>query len=409
MNRREFTAAVGLVGTGLLAGCVSDDGSDTAGGNGDENGNENGDENGNENGDEESPTPTEEPTTQESDGSTNGDGGDDSGGDGSETDNSSGNGPVAVVETFLERYRAGEAKQINRLLHPEGPDPVSADSAAEFSKLEFSIETIEVTEQTEDRAVVDVSFSEQSAEAVRMLDTVVLRPSDGEWRIYSFETNQSQQRSPNAAFEFEQKEDTLTITHTSGDSIPADELSIRGDGLATTGSWDALGGETDDEGNVTAGLGVSVPVTNSTVEVQVVWESSDSDASATLAAASMASESVSGGAPEEVVEFLSNADVSEGVVDWTDRDEGTVVVGGGDDGLSFTPAIVRITPGTTVVWEWSGEGGGHNVVETDGAFESELGQEEGVTFEHTFEESGAYLYYCAPHRALGMKGAVIVE
>lgn len=397
MNRREFTAAVGLIGTGLLAGCVSEDGGDTASGNGNENGAENGTEN--------TPTPTEtvEAATEGSEGSTSGDGKADTPGGDDES-------PTTVVETFFEGYRAGKTEQLNGLLHPEGPDPVSADSAAEFSKLEFSIDTIEVTERTENRAVVDVSFSEDSDETVRILSTIVLRPSDGEWRIYSFETNQSQQPSaPTAAFEFDQEDGAVTITHTSGDNIPAKELSIRGEGLATTGSWDALGGGTTDDGMVAAGNSVSVETTSSTVEVRVVWESPDSDASATLAAASMASESVSSGAPDEVVDFLADADVSEGVVDWTDRDEGTVVVGGGDDGLSFTPAIVRISPGTTVVWEWSGEGGAHNVVAEDGAFESELSGDEGFTFEHTFEESGAFLYYCAPHRALGMKGAVIVE
>jgi halocyanin-like protein len=386
MNRREFTAAVGLIGTGLLAGCVSDDGGDTAGGNG------NGDGNGNGNGNDGTPTPAEadEPATE-----------------GTSTNDS----PVAVVESFFEGYRAGDAERINGFLHPEGPEPPSSDDTAELSELEFSIETLDVTEQTEDRALVDVTFSEQSDEAVRVLDTIVLRPSEGEWKIYSFETSRSQQpQAPAAAFEIEQEDDAVTITHTSGDSIPATELSIRGDGLAATGSWEALGGETDDEGNVTAGLGVSVRTTASVVEVRVVWEDQDTDSAATLTSASMASESVSGGdVPDEVAEFLADAKTFEGVADWTDRDEGTVVVGGGENGLGFAPAAVRITPGTTVVWEWSGEGGAHNIVENDGAFESELSAEDGFTFEHTFEEAGVHLYSCQPHRAIGMKGAVIVE
>ncbi|MFT4923050.1 MAG: nitrite reductase (NO-forming), partial [Haloarculaceae archaeon] len=31
------------------------------------------------------------------------------------------------------------------------------------------------------------------------------------------------------------------------------------------------------------------------------------------------------------------------------------------------------------------------------------------TFEQTFDSSGVVLYYCAPHRTLGMRGAIIVE
>jgi hypothetical protein len=68
-----------------------------------------------------------------------------------------------------------------------------------------------------------------------------------------------------------------------------------------------------------------------------------------------------------------------------------------------------VDPGTTVIWEWTGEGGSHNVVqEPDGAYESELVTEAGYTFSHTFESEGVSKYYCLPHRAVGMKGVVVV-
>ncbi|SMO69779.1 halocyanin domain-containing protein [Halorubrum cibi] len=98
----------------------------------------------------------------------------------------------------------------------------------------------------------------------------------------------------------------------------------------------------------------------------------------------------------------------EATVDRTDADEVTVEVGAAD-GLSFGPAAVAVTPGTTVVWEWTGEGGDHNVSEVDGAFESETVGEAGHTFEHAFEESGVHTYVCTPHEAVGMKGAVYVQ
>jgi len=100
----------------------------------------------------------------------------------------------------------------------------------------------------------------------------------------------------------------------------------------------------------------------------------------------------------------------DGVVDRTGRDEVTVEVGvqNGDGPYGFGPAAVRVSPGTTVTWEWNGEGGSHNVVHTDGAFESELVAEAGHTFSYTFETEGTYEYYCSPHEALGMKGAVVV-
>ncbi|WP_336343360.1 plastocyanin/azurin family copper-binding protein [Halalkalicoccus ordinarius] len=32
----------------------------------------------------------------------------------------------------------------------------------------------------------------------------------------------------------------------------------------------------------------------------------------------------------------------------------------------------------------------------------------GHTFEHTFDSPGVYKYYCTPHVAMGMKGAIFV-
>jgi halocyanin-like protein len=103
----------------------------------------------------------------------------------------------------------------------------------------------------------------------------------------------------------------------------------------------------------------------------------------------------------------------DGVVDRRGQSEVTVEVGaeGNDGNFAFGPAAIRVDPGTTVVWEWTGAGGGHNVVAeegTDYSYESELVSEEGFTFEHTFEQEGISKYFCVPHRSLGMKGAVVV-
>ena len=94
-------------------------------------------------------------------------------------------------------------------------------------------------------------------------------------------------------------------------------------------------------------------------------------------------------------------------VDRTGRETVEVAVGAGN-GLAFEPANVRVDPGTTVVWEWTGEGGGHNVVDVDGAFESELTDEAGHTFEYTFAEVGTVEYVCTPHQTQGMRGMIEV-
>lgn len=118
-----------------------------------------------------------------------------------------------------------------------------------------------------------------------------------------------------------------------------------------------------------------------------------------------------GGVPSEVSDYLSDANNFEGsVADETDADSVTVMVGAGN-GLAFDPAAVRISTGTAVTWEWTGEGGGHNVVAEDDTFTSgdEFVSEAGHTYEYTFEEAGNYNYFCQPHKGSGMKAAVIVE
>mgnify|MGYP000082529025 CR=1 FL=1 len=99
------------------------------------------------------------------------------------------------------------------------------------------------------------------------------------------------------------------------------------------------------------------------------------------------------------------------VTDATGQDEVTITVGAEGNGgaFAFGPPAVQVDPGTTVVWEWNGEGGQHNVVaEEGGDFESDLSAEAGTTFEQTLDSEGVVKYFCQPHRALGMKGVVVV-
>lgn len=87
----------------------------------------------------------------------------------------------------------------------------------------------------------------------------------------------------------------------------------------------------------------------------------------------------------------------------------TVAVGSGS-GLSFDPEELTIAPGTTVTWEWTGQGGAHNVVADDGAFNSGPPEDgDDITFSHTFSETGEFPYHCAPHEGVGMVGTVIVQ
>lgn len=114
--------------------------------------------------------------------------------------------------------------------------------------------------------------------------------------------------------------------------------------------------------------------------------------------------------PDEFAQWFADVDNYEGVVDATGGSSVDVAVGAAGNGgaFGFSPAAVRVDPGTTVTWTWTGEGGVHDVKERDGEFASEMLGDAGETFEHTFDTEGVYYYVCSPHEAMGMKGAVVV-
>ncbi|WP_117595502.1 halocyanin domain-containing protein [Haloprofundus halophilus] len=116
--------------------------------------------------------------------------------------------------------------------------------------------------------------------------------------------------------------------------------------------------------------------------------------------------------PEATVEeWMSDGLGYDGVVDETGTGRVTVRVGADSASgpYAYDPAAVRVSPGTVVVWKWTGAGGRHNVVERDGEFESRLYSSGDATFEYTADAPGTYLYFCTPHRGMGMKGAVVVD
>lgn len=85
----------------------------------------------------------------------------------------------------------------------------------------------------------------------------------------------------------------------------------------------------------------------------------------------------------------------------------------------FEPHVVRVVPGGTVTFTL--ESGTHSatayasdndkpqrIPEDATAWDSGTMNEQGATFEHTFETEGVYDYYCSPHESLGMVGSVVV-
>jgi nitrite reductase (NO-forming) len=107
--------------------------------------------------------------------------------------------------------------------------------------------------------------------------------------------------------------------------------------------------------------------------------------------------------------WFSDVENFDGVVDRTGQSSVEVEVGSQANGgaFGFTPAAVKVSPGTTVEWTWVE--GMHNVEATDGSFKSQMTDSTGHTFAQTFDAAGVYTYFCLPHKAMGMKGAIVVE
>ena len=177
-------------------------------------------------------------------------------------------------------------------------------------------------------------------------------------------------------------------------------------------------------GTVVAGAsiaGCAAPGTTSSEGEQSPSAETEADASTetaaptetATAAETEAAASGSGDVPSSVSSYLSDTSNFDGsVTDATDQDSVTVDVGasGNNGNFAYAPAAIEISTGTTVQWEWTGKGAAHNVVAEDETFNSgSSASGTGVKFEYTFEETGVYNYYCTPHKALGMKGSVIVR
>jgi plastocyanin len=100
------------------------------------------------------------------------------------------------------------------------------------------------------------------------------------------------------------------------------------------------------------------------------------------------------------------------------------------DDLIFDPEEITVAPGDTVVWENVGSVG-HSVTAYEdeipdgaeyfasGGFDSEQAARDaypaegdipgGESYEHTFETTGEFAYFCIPHEQVGMIGTVVVQ
>ncbi len=100
----------------------------------------------------------------------------------------------------------------------------------------------------------------------------------------------------------------------------------------------------------------------------------------------------------------------------SDRDEPAAPIDNGDDvtevnitNFAFAAPTITIARGETV--RWRNTTASFHTVTPDGhqVFVERQTNAQGQTFETRFDAPGRYRYYCAPHRALGMTGEIVVN
>jgi plastocyanin len=95
----------------------------------------------------------------------------------------------------------------------------------------------------------------------------------------------------------------------------------------------------------------------------------------------------------DVTEPIDSGDVTEVVI----RD------------FAFSAPTITIDRGTSV--RWRNTTGTFHTVTPDGhqAFGARQTATRGQTFDTRFDTPGRYVYYCEPHRSLGMTGEIVVR
>jgi hypothetical protein len=287
MNRRDVLRLTGAAGALAVAGCLGGDGSDDETGDGTES----------------TPTPTQTqtqtqtptqtPTAEEAE-----DTDDESTEDGSNSGSESSGeyvyeDPVAAVEAFVQAYQDGDVEGLNTLIHDEGTvEPIPQDVTSEDLQ-QSAPEITEIGGSAVEDGLATVEAEIQSPDSDSPVTTTFrLTNVDGGWRISDIESEQSDSPVPRASFDYDFDDGTATITHESGDSIPAGQLYVRGDGVET-GVWHELAEDSDlgPDDTVQAGMSLTVEV-DGEFSIQIVWESDGQ--SATLASVSGESGSGSG-------------------------------------------------------------------------------------------------------------------
>ena len=121
-----------------------------------------------------------------SDGPSGDDGSDDESDD---TPESESTGPKEVVTTFYRALNQGEFEAANERLHSETLEqPVTEDRYSQFAENELSVESVEMLEDGESKAIVRTDIRIQppdGSEPITDSLEIELRTENGDWRLYA--------------------------------------------------------------------------------------------------------------------------------------------------------------------------------------------------------------------------------
>jgi len=197
---------------------------------------------------------------------------------------------TAVTDPIYElwsAYNDEDAAALVATYHPDSP------SAPEESGVIFqgtvTVESTTVVSRSGDNATAEAEASIAGELNESRTQVFELRRHDGEWKIWSYESEgdgSSEPAAPQVAFDFDFDDaatnDTetavLRITHSGGDNIDADRLYVRGTGIVETADAapditapDTDWGSATGVSEITAGTESTVGVTVDCA-VRLVWE-----------------------------------------------------------------------------------------------------------------------------------------
>jgi plastocyanin len=72
--------------------------------------------------------------------------------------------------------------------------------------------------------------------------------------------------------------------------------------------------------------------------------------------------------------------------------------------FAFNPATITVTKGSTV--KWTNQDEAPHTVTSDGSYWDSGELNKGLSFNHTFNQTGTFTYHCAVHPS--MKGTIVV-